>query len=87
MALFFMKKYKVLCPNIEKHPYGKILFVVGEDKKTFWLFCNQDSSKKNRCKRWIKVYINSSGGIEVTKLPDKYHLDLNQIPVVELCRE
>jgi hypothetical protein len=75
------KKWKINCPNAEAHVgYEKFLIALelsGKYVNKIWAHCDDDN-----CRRWFCIMIGARGGVTVTKMPKKYHLDLTKLPIV-----
>jgi len=74
------KKWKINCPGLAHRDYRKLLLALelsGSRVSGIWLHCNDPA-----CRRWFRVAIGQRGGVTVTQMPPKYHLDLEQLPVL-----
>jgi hypothetical protein len=79
------RKWKVNCPSAAHKDYEKFLVALelsGFRILKLWLHCDDPA-----CRRWFSMTVGRRGGITVTQMPAKYHLDLTKIPVVVDCHE
>jgi hypothetical protein len=76
-----MRKWKINCPNSDAHVgYEKFLVgleLSGSRVQNLWLHCDDEN-----CRRWFRVSIGRRGGVTVTRLPKKYHLDFTELPTL-----
>lgn len=81
-----MRRWKINCPNSDAHvDYEKFLVgleLSGSHVQRIWLHCDDMN-----CRRWFCVNIGRRGGVAVTKMPKKYHLELTKLPVMANVQE
>jgi hypothetical protein len=73
-----LETFRILCPGKIHKDREKILAAVrmqGNRTKDIAVYCQG-------CNQWSRLKISPNGAVKLTRLPKKYHLSLNSIPVL-----
>lgn len=80
-----MRKWKINCPSAAHVGYEKFLVgleLAGSHVHKIWLHCDDEN-----CRRWFCLTVGRRGGVTVTTMPKKYHLDLTKLPILADAQE